>query len=187
MLLCWHFWKTFELQFSPFLGLPEQERMGDAGAAQVMLSQHLHPCWLTLRWFGAWIFPRVDLAGKPGTNLMFCVQILANKHPQWWGSSWALPRAVTPSPTEHIYIWITSTSSYVSCFLLFRLNFLLSAFQANFVGKGNLKMLHWLISQYREAEPKEFKPRDEQPWGHQYQQKKIGLKQHLNLPWIKHQ
>lgn len=125
MLLCWHFWKTFELQFSPFLGLPEQERMGDAGAAQVMLSQHLHPCWLTLRWFGAWIFPRVDLAGKPGTNLMFCVQILANKHPQWWGSSWALPRAVTPSPTEHIYIWITSTSSYVSCFLLFRLNTLL--------------------------------------------------------------
>lgn len=79
-------------------------------------------------WFsclGAWIFPSVDLTGKPGTNPTFYVKILANKHSQGWCSSSALPSAVPPSPTEHVCIWITSTSSYFSYFLLFRLNILL--------------------------------------------------------------
>lgn len=138
MLLWQHFWKTFELQFlPPFLGLPGKEWMGDAGATQVMLSQHLHPCWLTLSLFGTWVFPSVDLTGKPGTNPTFCVKILAKN-----------PFSVVVqllSPPQSCY-----SQPHWACLYLDHLNqklfFIFSAIQAKyFAGKGDLKMLHWLI------------------------------------------
>lgn len=150
--------------------MPEQERAGDAGATQVMLRQHLPLCWLQLSCFGAWIFPSVDLTGKPGQNPIFCVQIPANKCSQWGCSSSALPWAVTPSltftsPQPEAIFGIFCYSGAIFCWA---------------GGSQDVALTHQ--SQHREAQPRELKPRDEQPWGHKYQQKKIGLKQHLNSP-----